>query len=900
MERRYIVFKPIEELVVPVVDALTGLQVTSAIPNSNGEVDYQERVYRVSPLKALWPEVRVVILDWSRVLETIEENLRDEISDARAAGLKPPDFNEEMEARTLKAILKPVEFDGVEYYGYYGWGSAVKRNQTLGLDIDIGRESGLAAMAEDASRYLRAFLPSSLYGGAHMGRALKVLVLPDRTVWNGYMLADGFGLIKKSLVRAMLDPSSFPISLGHGRQNYLGWQRFPWAKIEKVAKELILKNLDEVGLPAWVMRKLDADAGGYKRRLMDAEELMKHHPYLRLSANIAIKKMMQEIGTTVPLETFVKIAVPTKLSTVVWDGDHKLLCSRHPMDSWQSQMAHEIDVTVDGYKEELELITSMVVYQTTETSPSGSGKGVRAEVDDEIMGEYDLVITCEDFKMLKGVNLQTYRKKVERNYQRGILTVENITDMVISLTQAYEPGCCVGVEPETWKSQGGDYDGDMAFLSPCSAYPDIWDAAREWLDRDKTWKIKKTKSPFEKRPEMLVQVFGSLVGFATNVVSTTFVVQPDDRQRIADMMYNAGLLKKPTVYWLDLWSNKVIKIMTDGFKSIVNMVMEKSMLRKAQQVISTELGGSATWATWTQEQSPAFTHAIPKFHHQLDPETLAWHMADKDRRREPDFRLHIPPEQYNGTCAEIYKIVQPWIEEQFRKTPEGMKISFLEMIEVLPGSRYIGWAPHVSDKLLNKGLRMVRKFAGLSRMVAWTSSEDTNNFKETWQAMCVRWAAQFSSKEEAVYTLWRAAHHATINKSGAAAVFMGFPDEAMKIVVEKPGLLEQQEEGVVALLVGVDYNFKGEAPDTFGPVKAQVYDVPWKGVFRTVVVLDEPLPDMKTSGKLPLGTVGMCAAELREGGRFYTNPELGEYMARFKRNKSGKSFRAYLTPLSEN
>ena len=185
-------------------------------------------------------------------------------------------------------------------------------------------------------------------------------------------------------------------------------------------------------------------------------------------------------------------------------------------------------------------------------------------------------------------------------------------------------------------------------------------------------------------------------------------------------------------------------------------------------------------------------------------------------------------------------------------------------------------------------------------MVAWTSSEDTNNFKETWQVMCVRWAAQFSSLEEAVYVLWRAAHHATVNKSGAAAVFMGFPDEAMRIVVEKPGLLEQKEEGVVALLVGVDYNFKGEAPDIFGPVRAQVYDVPWKGEFRTVVVLNEPLPDMKSSGKLPPGTVGMCAAELREGGRFYTNPELGEYMARFKRNKSGKSFRAYLTPLSEN
>jgi hypothetical protein len=573
------------------------------------------------------------------------------------------------------------------------------------------------------------------------------------------------------------------------------------------------------------------------------------------------------------------------------------------MDSFQSQMAHEVDESLDGYAEELELITSMVVYQTTETSPSGTAKGVRAEVPDEIMGEYDLVITCEDFKMLKGKNVQTYREKVKHNHARGILTTETITDMVISLTQAYEPGCCVGVEPEVWKSQGGDYDGDMAFLSPCSTYPEIWDAAREWLDEDKTWKIPKTKSPFEKRAEMLVAVFGNLIGFATNVVSTTFVVQPDDRQQIADMLYAGGVLPKPTVKWLNLWSNKVIKIMTDGFKSVVNMVAEKAMLRKAQQVISTNLGGTATWATWSQERSPAFTQEVPQFHYQLDPETLAWRMADKDRRREPEFKLHIPPQQESGTCAQIYKIVQPWIEKEYRRTAvtrDGVSYNFLELLEVLPGSHFIGWAPHVPDKMLNRGLAMVREFAKRSRMVMWTSSEDTNAFKETWQTMCRHWSTQFSSYEEAAYVLWRAAHHATMGGAGASAVFMGFPDEAMKIVVDKPGLLEQSEDGVVALLVGVDHNFVGDAPDLFGPVTVQVYDVPWKGVFRIAVVLDEPFPNMKSSGKFPPGTVGLCAEELREGGKFYTNPEIGSYMARFKRNRSGRSFRAYLTPLSEN
>jgi hypothetical protein len=835
----------------------------------------------------------VIILDWTNAVKSIESDIRDDISAAKAAGEPPPNFNLERESRLIEFVQQPIEFNGETYYGHYGWGSAVKRLQTIGLTVDILADAELTEIAEDASRYLRALLPSSLYGGGFLSRC-KVLVVPDRTVYKGRMLADGMGLIRRGLFEELRDKDAIPIRLGKGRQNYLQWQRFPWDKIRKVATKLILENLKTVGTLNWVFTKLDSEAGGFKNRLIEADEEMIRHPYLKLSGNISVKKLLQELATTVPLPTFVRIAIPTRCDSVVWEGDEKILNSRHPMDSWQSQAALAVDTKNPYFEAELAYVMSAEIVQTTETSPTTSAKGIRVITDDDVMDGYDLIVTEEDFKLIAGKRVTSFRS--------GKMKSLVIEDMVIAFTQWYQAGCAAGINPEVWKTQGGDFDGDMAFISPCSEYPVIWDTAHEWLDKDKSFKIPKSRSPLSERPKMLVASFGNNVGFATNVVSTTFVVQPDNRQAIADDMFAGGIIPQPTVKWLDTWCNKVIKVMTDGFKSLVNMLAESATLRKAQQVIASNNGGTASWAVWSQDTSPAFTNIVPLFYDQLPEETLRWIASDKDNRRQPAIKLHIPPQQYSGTCAQIYRLVQPWILEQYQETIEfeGEKYTFLELLDVNPGSKYIGWAPHVSDVLLNQGLDMVREFNGLSRMVDWSSSEDTMAFKETWQEMCDTWSVLFSSRQEAVYTLWRAAHHATIGGSGAASIFMGFPEEALDIVVNKPGLLEQQHEGVVSLLVGVDYNFVGGlAPDVIGPVTVHVYDIDWRGHLRMAVMLDEPLPSMKESDRFPDGMIGMCAQELRNSGEFYTHPEEGSYVARIERNKSGKSFRAYLTPLDD-
>ena len=99
-------FKPVESLVVPVVDAFTGLQLSHPLPNSKGERVYKERTYGVSPLRTLWPEVSVVILDWNKAFEALEDQLNEDIKKAKRENQEVPDFREDQEspARSISAI----------------------------------------------------------------------------------------------------------------------------------------------------------------------------------------------------------------------------------------------------------------------------------------------------------------------------------------------------------------------------------------------------------------------------------------------------------------------------------------------------------------------------------------------------------------------------------------------------------------------------------------------------------------------------------------------------------------------------------------------------------------------------------------------------------------------------
>ncbi len=60
-------------------------------------------------------------------------------------------------------LMEPVVYGGKSFYGYFGWGSAVKMGQTIGFTHDLPKET-LLANNEDAQRISRWLLAQGFYG----------------------------------------------------------------------------------------------------------------------------------------------------------------------------------------------------------------------------------------------------------------------------------------------------------------------------------------------------------------------------------------------------------------------------------------------------------------------------------------------------------------------------------------------------------------------------------------------------------------------------------------------------------------------------------------------------------------------------------------------------------------
>ena len=70
-----------------------------------------------------------------------------------AAGFRPK----------AEELVKPVEYQGKQFYGCYAWGSAVKRGQTIGLQEDC--LTHMTRTDKDGQRVQRWLFASGIFGG---------------------------------------------------------------------------------------------------------------------------------------------------------------------------------------------------------------------------------------------------------------------------------------------------------------------------------------------------------------------------------------------------------------------------------------------------------------------------------------------------------------------------------------------------------------------------------------------------------------------------------------------------------------------------------------------------------------------------------------------------------------
>jgi hypothetical protein len=623
---------------------------------------------------------------------------------------------------TLEELETPVG----EYVGWYGWGSAVKRGQTLGLKRDLLVECGLLQNAERSIMTGRMLVSQGIFGG--LKGKFKVRVVKAGTVIKGHLVDDGFGLMDEAAAELGYNGHD-KTHLGRGKQNYSLWQRIPWsAALQAELKRIIDATLIEAADPAnWLYR--EGAAWEERKAIAALDDDMMEHPYITQALSRSSADAMARVATTVAIPTLVRVAVPTTVPKATVTGKHILV--RYPVDSNGSIQATR---TRPGQKE-VERVAKMEVIQHTVGSRELMAKGCFGVVEGL---DVDLVLCLDDIKM------------TTLSLKHGDV-IE--LDGAVVFNQWFAAGSAIGINPKWAKNTMGlDFDGDLVFVHECADLPVLWQTARDLVPGE-TPKLVKTTSDVSERIQMILNSMRNLVGFASNVAAATFCTS--DREGLAHQLGYADEAA------LNAALNWYIKVGTDGFKTMVDLNAVEKKLQTLQSNILRILGKGAPWCKWPNEW--AFRRGVPDFYRK-----------DMDENE----KANCIPVSFDGTVAQLCRLTLP-----------SLRAALGTPITVKPLSHYRIWAPNVNKVLSEDAHNLQLEFNARIKRVNFSDVESIQSFKTWWQDRLYAWVEDRKvTARAAAYALWREAHSSRSQNMTAASIFMGFPGYARAIIIEKPGL----------------------------------------------------------------------------------------------------------------
>jgi len=911
------------KLTVPVVDAATGLAMMV------GDLDNPVPMHRAipnAPMRFFFPDTPVVILDWTSVGELVNEKvLAHQDAEARAGKAKTPS-HELNKHYWLEFLKTPVVYEGVEYFGCYSWGSSVKNMMTLGLPDDILRKSGLC-FADVHFLYSNAVLVPVANFGTGVFEDVKILVLPPGATWHGHTIADGFGLISRSMFDIAYDVAKEPVKLSRmAKNNYQVAQRFDWAEVYEEATEMVKKwqsFLDRAGYQM-TLDFVDSENGEYKLSLVEANEDMFHHPYIQGQVRDGEGEYAAMLGSSFPFMGVTRIAVPTSEDYWVFQVG-KYFVVRWPVDS----NSNVCPIEIAEESSDLPRIMSMVTAQYRFAQPSAKFKrkvfikGVGAVADDEIMEGYDMIVCSLDIKMIDSkVNLGDLRAQAEK---MGSYTLNVPGFSTLAFTQVYGAGTAIGCPIEAWKEMGGDFDGDYATVYDLAGYPKMFAHCQTWDRSQKSYKILKQYRDPTHRAEMIHNSFYMQIGSAVNTVSGTYCDAFANMSNVAKLLDST--IKKavnmlgPDYYYvhsltplqrLEFWRTLIVKIMTDGYKSsLVKLRVWAGNIASANNKLSDAkdgYGGSAPWTVWKkgvrvgeQQSYWAFRYGLPEFRDQLPQEKLQYFNSPlgKKAKKGPEWLSHIPAQMASSTIVRIYQLWKPWFQKHWNEYKGGLTIH--EQVQCYPLSHFTSWVEIVHEDDLRKAYELKSQYDAVIGTVQWRKKEKGEAFKDTWQAVAEAWVTQFPTREYGVAALWRACHHARGTLARAGAVFLAFPDDCLEIVKTRPGRASHTMKTIV---LGVEKNIVGKPKKRYPPQYVYVESDKLLGEMKSYVCsMDMKFPGMQRVREYPvppnlIGTIAII--EPARAKRGFVHPPDGRYVMQMELvsgAKEGKgSYVAILTP----
>jgi hypothetical protein len=722
-------------------------------------------------------------------------------------------------------MFSPMQLKGKTYKLAF-WGSSVKEGKVVYATEGTLVKLGFMTEAEQAYRVMRHLMPRG-DNGAIKG-TLKVLVVKPGMEINGLLIEDGFGAIARDVYEA--GKMGRESQLGHeGMMTYSFWQHFRWTDLvnhgtpdkpildvdtqhDPLWKEIepdVRESLAAVNNPSYQQLAAYASAKG-RDRFIEANPDAAYHPALSSFVMRTRARLISRLAQAPQIENYVFVAVPSK-SDLVWPGgDEKAIYFRQPIANKYGIGACDHVVTSGP---EADRIAGMEVLQITATTTDlrASFKLQVQLADREMLNGYDMILCTEDAKM--GTAWQEYRQPGEFEQE-----------MVVTFMRHWAAGSAFGINARVFKTKSGDHDGDDIFAIPASKYPVLFERVKEFGE-GAHMKLEKTHSPItgksDNRPAQAAVSMRNIVGNITNFTGELFSLYDDE----ADLERVASFMGFKSAQTLLEHVARIHKLGEDIFKLYQDPTRDISWMAAARNIICGQFDARAPHTHWKGDED-AFLRRLPK-------------VIDVDEATDEWDRVNGVSPYTRGFVARYSRLVLGSID--LHASVETKPLSAFATLALEPED------PAVlhSAEAFNTSFKMNLARTNQMDPEAW------NHFVTIQTARLDKWIAKHFDGDHwmAANALWFASH--SEQRSGGSVVFVLMPDEAERILREKPGLaqLEKRQAGkpvAVVNVTGLEYQFTQKPPVLFQVKRAVVAEFTQvkdgKKTLRKAILGDGSLP----------------------------------------------------------
>lgn len=735
--------------------------------------------------------------------------------------------------------------------------------------------------------------------GSTRKKNMRILVVKRGTRFNGMVFGDGSIAFNK---RTMIPKRGSPIKLGPTSNNFSILQHLDWQSIKADVKMLAgeLATLYKNVKHDWLVHGKTVeytDRWGkvhkvpglglddeYKKMFLEINPQLAKHPWFVRGASSGSARWILSHAWAPYMEMRCYLAVCFDKWTL---PSGKYIAYRHPVLAGGSlkafyQRAKNVtlpDTVLGG------AVARITGFWNNGAQFTIKGAGVIMNLPDGI----DIVTTEDNIKIGKRV---------------GDVTLT--ADAVCVIIQRFQRKALLGVPYAAFQKMNGDYDGDLINIVKADNIPLIYENVKLHEKDGTNFKLpRKNNDPWSVKnvKKLLLNAMSSNMGWAT-VLHSEYLARPQkDREALVERLYPLcerlavqmeldRYPKKPSVMACLAIMQAYVQFNVEAIKNvdcdIAETIKTAAQIQSLLQAWINEFSKTPNWlvARRALEAGVLFQTSFPLYLDELDPELRSHMQGSKKIKRQWEWKIH---------GVEIKDSVPDECFRLHRKILASLWDEVVDDADPYAPYTFAPWVEPISQREKRLGEELCDLFRQhiLSFDVARTRGivnlfdpEDVAIFRDQWRDICIDFAEEHFGGDEwkCSRVLWRVSHEIGERRL-TGATFLGFPEEAKKIVTKWSGTI-RSHNCIVVGLKGFKLYKEGLPSELQGMCELLVIGG------KTCV---RPIEAIKGHGERLFGNI--ADIEKGESQQGLSIPPEGTYSYKFKLRESGSAYYATFEPI---